>query len=304
MLIDPMTVAENIVLGNEPHGWFDTTVDRECTRQKVIGPSNQYEFDVDPDDAIEDVNVDVQRRVEILKAPYRRTDILILGEPAAAFIPQEVEELFHVFGELTAQDKTIIFVSHRLGETMYTTDGITVLRNGENVGTVETGEMLNKELVELMVSREVPPGPRAESQGLGGEVPSVRRLSTAGNHGVPVVSDVSFDIREGEALGIAGVDGSGQSQLVEVITGLRTPIGDSVSYKGQDIADASRRSRINDGMAYVPEGRRRHGLVMGFDLAQDGILGNQRSPPFAAAGQVHWSDVRKHTERIIDEYDV
>lgn len=304
MLVDPMTVAENIVLGNEPRKWFGTTVDRERARQEVIDLSNRYGFDVNPDDAIEDVSVGVQQRVEILKALYRGADILILDEPTAVLTPQEVEELFRVFEELTAQGKTIIFISHKLGEAMHAADDITVLRNGKNVGTVKADETSNEELAELMVGREVLLEPKAEPQEPGDEVLSVQRLSATDNRGVPAVSDVSFDIREGEVFGIAGVDGNGQSQLVEAITGLRTPTEGSISYKGRDITDASRRSRIDDGMAYVPEDRHERGLVMDFDLVQNGILGSQHSPPFAAAGRIHWSDAREHTERIIDEYDV
>ncbi|ELZ71838.1 putative sugar ABC transporter ATP-binding protein [Haloferax prahovense DSM 18310] len=304
MLVDPMTVAENIVLGNEPRKWFGTTVDRERARQEVIDLSNRYGFDVTPDDAIEDVSVGVQQRVEILKALYRGADILILDEPTAVLTPQEVEELFRVFEELTAQGKTIIFISHKLGEAMHAADDITVLRNGKNVGTVKADETSNEELAELMVGREVLLEPKAEPQEPGDEVLSVQNLSAKDNRGIPAVSDVSFDIREGEVFGIAGVDGNGQSQLVEAITGLRTPTGGAISYKGRDVTNASRRSRIADGMAYIPEDRHERGLVMDFDLVQNGILGSQHSATFAADGRINWADARDHAERIIDEYDV
>ncbi|ELZ99022.1 ribose ABC transporter ATP-binding protein [Haloferax mucosum ATCC BAA-1512] len=304
MLVDPMTVAENIVLGNEPRKWLGTTIDRKRARQEVIDLSNRYGFDVNPDDTIEDVSVGVQQRVEILKALYRGADILILDEPTAVLTPQEVEELFYVFEELTEQGKTIIFISHKLGEAMHAADDITVLRDGKNVGTVKTDETTSEELAELMVGREVLLDPKAEPQAPGDRILSVDGLHVDDNRGIPAVTDVSFDIREGEVFGIAGVDGNGQSQLVEAITGLRTPTDGTISYKGRNITRASRRSRIDDGMAYIPEDRHERGLVMDFDLVQNSILGSQHSPKFSSGGQIDWPGARDHTERIIDEYDV
>ncbi|WP_396612750.1 ABC transporter ATP-binding protein [Haloferax sp. S1W] len=304
MLVDPMTVAENIVLGNEPRKWFGTTVDRERARQEVIDLSQRYGFDVNPDDTIEDVSVGVQQRVEILKALYRGAEILILDEPTAVLTPQEVEELFEVFEELTAQGKTIIFISHKLGEAMHAADDITVLRNGKNVGTVKADETSNEELAELMVGREVLLEPKSDPKEPGDEILSVEELHVDDNRGIEAVSNVSFDIREGEVFGIAGVDGNGQSQLVEAITGLRDPSSGRITYKSRDITHASRRSRIDDGMAYIPEDRHERGLVMDFDLVQNGILGSQHNRKFTSGGAIDWSSARDHSERIISEYDV
>ncbi|ELZ86027.1 ribose ABC transporter ATP-binding protein [Haloferax elongans ATCC BAA-1513] len=304
MLVDPMTVAENIVLGNEPRKWFGTTVDRERARQEVIDLSQRYGFDVNPDDTIEDVSVGVQQRVEILKALYRGAEILILDEPTAVLTPQEVEELFEVFEELTAQGKTIIFISHKLGEAMHAADDITVLRDGKNVGTVKADETSNEELAELMVGREVLLEPKSAPREPGEQVLTVENVHADDNRGIEAVTDVSFDIREGEVFGIAGVDGNGQSQLVESITGLREPTSGKITYKGRDITRASRRSRIDDGMAYIPEDRHERGLVMDFDLVQNGILGSQHSSKFSSGGSIDWSTARGHAERIISEYDV
>ncbi|WP_410764784.1 ABC transporter ATP-binding protein [Haloferax sp. DFSO60] len=304
MLVDPMTIAENIVLGNEPRKWFGTTVDRERARQEVVELSQRYGFDVNPDDTVEDVSVGVQQRVEILKALYRGADILILDEPTAVLTPQEVEELFAVFEELTAQGKTIIFISHKLGEAMHAADDITVLRDGKNVGTVDAKDTSREELAELMVGREVLLEPKSEPREPGEQVLSVEGVNANDNRGIPAVNDVSFEIREGEVFGIAGVDGNGQSQLVEVITGLRNPTSGRVTYKGRDVTHSSRRSRIDDGMAYVPEDRHERGLVMDFDLVQNGILGSQHSPEFSANGAIDWTSARQHAEDIIKSYDV
>ena len=304
MLVDPMTVTENIVLGNEPRKWFGLAVDREGARRDVRDLSGRYGFDVDPEATIEDVSVGVQQRVEILKALYRGADILILDEPTAVLTPQEVEDLFEVFEELTAQGKTIIFITHKLGEAMHAADDVTVLRDGENVGTVKTEDTSRERLAELMVGREVFLQTDKNPTEPGDVVLSTDRLSAEDNRGIETVSGVSFDVREGEVFGIAGVDGNGQSELIESITGLREPTEGSVTYLGEDITRAPRSDRIDAGMAYIPEDRHERGLVMEFDLVQNGILGSQHSAPFATRGNIDWDTARGHTEDIIREYDV
>ncbi|EJN61492.1 ABC transporter ATP-binding protein [Halogranum rubrum] len=304
MLVDPMTITENIVLGNEPRKWLGLAVDSAQARTEVRELSNRYGFDVDPDAKIEDVSVGVQQRVEILKALYRGADVLILDEPTAVLTPQEVEELFDVFDELTEQGKTIIFISHKLGEVMEAADQVTVLRDGKNVGTVDTADTTREQLAELMVGREVLMEPESDYQEPGDTVLGVQALRAEDSRGVEAVTDANFAVREGEIFGIAGIDGNGQSELIECITGLKTPTTGHISYKGRDITNAPRKQRIDDGMAYIPEDRHERGLVMEFDLTQNGILGSQHSEPFAKGGRIDWNRVETHAQDIITEYDV
>jgi ABC-type uncharacterized transport system ATPase subunit len=304
MLVDTMTVAENIALGNEPRKYGGLAVDQDATREGVVELSERYGFDVDPDQLIEETSVGVQQRVEILKALYRGADVLILDEPTAVLTPQEVEDLFAVLEELTDQGKTIIFITHKLGEAMHAADDITVLRDGEHVGSVAADETSREELAELMVGREVVLEIEKPDVEVGEEVLSVDSLSVTDDRDVEAVSDLSFSVREGEVFGIAGVDGNGQSELVEAITGLRTPESGSVAFDGESITWDSRRERIDAGMAYVPEDRQERGLVMEFDLVENGILGSQHADPFASGGRIDWGESRAHAERVVEEYDV
>ncbi|MFC7045533.1 ABC transporter ATP-binding protein [Halobacteriaceae archaeon GCM10025711] len=304
MLVDNMTVAENVVLGNEPRKWGGLAVDRAKAHREVLDLGERYGFDVDPDPLIEDVSVGVQQRVEILKALYRGADVLILDEPTAVLTPQEVEDLFGVFEELTDQGKTIIFITHKLGEAMHAADDITVLRDGENVGTVAADETTREELAELMVGREVLMETEKAPADPGEAVLDVDSLHVDDERGVEAVGGVSFSVREGEVFGIAGVDGNGQAELVEAITGLRQPEAGSVSLDGTDVTDTSRRDRIQGGMAYIPEDRQERGLVMDFDLVSNAILGSQHAAPFASNGRIDWNEAERHAEAVVEQYDV
>jgi simple sugar transport system ATP-binding protein len=304
MLVDPMTVTENITLGNEPRKWGGLAVDRTAAREEVVALADRYGFDIDPDARIEDVSVGEQQRVEILKALYRGADTLILDEPTAVLTPQEIEDLFGVLGELTAQGKTIIFITHKLGEAMAAADEISVLRDGRKVGTVDADDTTRKGLAELMVGREVlldVDRPPAET---GDVVASLSDMTVDDDRGVRAVDGVDFEVRAGEILGIAGVDGNGQSELVEALTGLRTPEAGTVEFLGDDVTDDSRRRRTEAGMAYIPEDRQERGVVMEFDLVENALLGSQHSPEFGPDGRIDWAETRAHAETVIDEYDV
>jgi simple sugar transport system ATP-binding protein len=304
MLVDPMTVTENITLGNEPRKWGGLAVDREAAREAVVELSARYGFDVDPDAPVEDVSVGEQQRVEILKALYRGADVLILDEPTAVLTPQEVEELFGVIEELTAQGKTIIFITHKLGEAMRAADEITVLRDGRNVGTVAADATTREELAELMVGREVLLDVDREPAQAGEVVASAADIVVEDERGVRAVDDVSFEVRAGEILGIAGVDGNGQAPLVEALTGIETPDAGEIRFLDEDVTSASRRERIASGMAYIPEDRQERGLVMDFGLIENALLGSQHSQEFGPGGRIDWPATREHAEAIIDEYDV
>ena len=304
MLVDPMTVTENITLGNEPRKWGGLAVDRAGSREAVVDLADRYGFDVDPDARIEDVSVGEQQRVEILKALYRGADTLILDEPTAVLTPQEVDELFGVLDELTAQGKTIIFITHKLGEAMRAADDISVLRDGRKVGTVDADATTQEELAELMVGREVLMEIDRGTAEAGDVVASASDVVVEDDRGVRAVDGVSFEVRAGEVFGIAGVDGNGQSELVEAVTGLRTPDGGEIRFIGEDVTTASRRQRIDAGMAYIPEDRQERGLVMEFDLVENGLLGSQHGSELASNGRIDWSKTRGHAEAIIDEYDI
>jgi simple sugar transport system ATP-binding protein len=304
MLVDPMTVTENIVLGNEPRKLGGLVVDHDTAREEVAELGERYGFDVDPDARIEDVGVGVQQRVEILKALYRGADVLILDEPTAVLTPQEVEDLFAVLDELTAQGRTVIFITHKLGEAMHAADDITVLRDGRNVGTIDADDATREELAERMVGREVILETTKEPREPGDVVLSVDDLRVTDDDGIDRLRDVSLDVREGEVFGIAGVDGNGQSELVDSITGMLTPDHGSVTFRGDDITTTHRRERIRRGMAYVPEDRQERGLVMEFDLVENGILGSQHADPYAENGRIDWSRSRDHAKSVVSEFDV
>jgi len=303
-LVDPMTVTENVTLGYEPRSLGGLRIDRGKARRQVVEVSERYGFDVDPDARIEDVSVGVQQRVEILKALYRGAEILILDEPTAVLTPQEVEDLFGVLEELTEQGKTIIFITHKLGEAMKAADQITVLRDGENVGTLPAGETTQEELAEMMVGRKVLLDVDAPPTTPGKPVLAADSIGVEDERGVQALSDVSLTVREREIVGIAGVDGNGQAELVEAITGMRIPDEGSIQFQGADVTDHSRLDRIKEGMAYIPEDRQEQGLVMDFDLVENGVLGSQHSGPFASGGRLDWAVTREHTEAIIEDYDV
>ncbi|SIR02726.1 nucleoside ABC transporter ATP-binding protein [Haladaptatus litoreus] len=304
MLVDTLTIAENVVLGNEPRKWGGLAMDRNRAEREVRELSERYGFDVDPNALVEDVSVGVQQRVEILKALYRGADVLILDEPTAVLTPQEIDDLLAVLDELTAQGKSIIFITHKLGEAMDAADQITVLRDGKNVGSVDTDETSREELAELMVGREVLLETEKSANEPGDTVLSVSDLTVTDERDVVQVDDVGFEIREGEVFGIAGVDGNGQSEVIESVTGLETPDDGRVEFFGDDVSETSRRKRIDSGMAYIPQDRHEQGLVMEFDLVENGLLGSQRTRPFSNDGRIDWDRTRMHAEDIIEEYDV
>jgi len=304
MLVGPMTVAENITLGNEPTKWGGLAIDHERSRREVRELSDHYGFDVDPTAPVESISVGVQQRVEILKALYRGAEILILDEPTAVLTPQEVEELYDVLEELRDSGKTVIFITHKLGEAMHAADEITVLRDGETVVTVDAADVTREELAELMVGREVLLDTTVEDHPPGDPVLSVENLLVEDDRDVAAVDGVSCTVREGEVFGIAGVDGNGQSELIDAITGLQIATDGRIEFEGTDVTRDPRRRRIDAGMAYVPQDRQERGLVMSFDLVENGILGSQHGAPFARGGRIDWTRARDHAESVVEQYDV
>ncbi|MFC7214775.1 ABC transporter ATP-binding protein [Saliphagus sp. GCM10025334] len=303
-LVEPMTVLQNVILGHEPveNGF----VDEEAARESIEAISDRYGFEVADhlDTPIQDLDLGTRQRVEIVKSLYRGADVLILDEPTAVLTPQEVDGLMAVMEDLRADGRSLIFISHKLDEVMAIADDITVLRDGKAVGTVPASDTSEQELAQMMVGREVLFDREPRETTPGSPLLEVEELRVTGDRGLEKVSGVGLQVREGEILGIAGVQGNGQTELVEALTGLRTPDSGAIRFDGDDITTLSRRDRIEAGIAYIPEDRHAEGLVMDYDLVRNGLLGNQTIEPFAKNGFIDWAHVRDHTEEIIAEFDV
>jgi simple sugar transport system ATP-binding protein len=304
MLVETMTVLQNIVLGHEPGG-SSGYVDVTSAEERIRDICKTYEFDVDEHlhDPVGDVGVGVQQRVETIKTLYRGADTLILDEPTAVLTPTEVERLYEVMDELTAANHSIVFITHKLEEAMTAADRITVLRDGRTVGTVDADATSQAELAQMMVGRDVLFELEERPHEVGEPVLDVEGLRVGGDN-VDSVAGVDFTVHEGEVFGIAGVEGNGQVELVEAITGLRTADEGRITFQGRNITDASRRERIESGIAYVPEDRQESGVVMDYDLTENALLGNQTLEPFANGGWLDWTAVENHAEAIVEEYDV
>ncbi len=299
MLADNLTVLENVTLGAEKlHGIGD------AARRRIVAISEQYGFGLDPDELVETLGVGERQRVEILKVLFRGARIIILDEPTAVLVPQEVEALFDNLRLLREEGNTLIFISHKLDEVRAVADRITVIRRGTTVATVAPGEVTSRQLAELMVGSELPSPSTEESTVTDRVLLAVRELTVVDATGRTELAEVSFDIHAGEVLGIAGVEGNGQTELVEALVGMRRPSHGSVHLADQDVTAWSTRQRRESGIGYVPEDRHRHGLLLDSPLWENRILGHQTRPPAVRGG---WLDVRgsrQDSTRIVEQYDV
>ncbi|WP_433631964.1 ABC transporter ATP-binding protein [Halomicrococcus sp. NG-SE-24] len=303
-LVDNMTVVQNIVLGHEPTA--NGLVDIESARSDISEICSTYGFEVDKhlDTPVEELGVGLQQRIEIVKSLYRGADVLILDEPTAVLTPQEVESLFDVMNGLTERGCSLIFITHKLDEAMDIADDITVLRDGNDIGTVDSNNTSREELARMMVGREVLFDTPMRETSPGEAIVDVSGLRVTDNRGLEQVKDIGFSVRKGEIFGIAGVEGNGQSELIESIIGLRNVESGTVTFDGSDITDMSRRRRIESGIAYIPEDRQETGLVQDYDLVRNALLGNQTIEPYANNGFLDWENVRTHADEIIEEYNV
>ncbi len=303
MLIPVMTVAENIVLGTEPRR-DGVLLDLSAAEKRVRELSEQYGLSVDPRARIEDISVGRQQRVEILKALYRGADILILDEPTAVLTPQEATELFGVLRSLTEQGMSIIFISHKLNEVLSISDRITVLRRGQKVETLATAGATEESLARLMVGREVllrVDKPPAET---GEPLLEIKDLSVVDDRGLEAVRGVSLNVRAGEIVGIAGVDGNGQTELIDAITGLRRPASGTITVGGRDMTKANARKVLDEGMGHIPEDRQARGLVLEFTLTENLALEDYRSPPDSRWGWLFPRRMLARARRLLREFDV
>ena len=301
-LVDVFTVLDNIILGAE-----DTRLgflQKKKARAKVEELSNRYGLKVDLDAKVEDITVGMQQRTEILKMLYRENEILIFDEPTAVLTPQEIEELMQIMKNLVQEGKSILFISHKLNEIMAVADRVTVLRKGKYIGTVNVKDTNKQELSNMMVGRpvqlEVVKGPAQPGE----TVLEVRDMSVYSHaHKKDAVHQVSFDVRAGEILCIAGIDGNGQTELIHGLTGLEKISGGSVRLCGRDITHAPIRSR-SENMSHIPEDRHKHGLILDFTLEENMVLQRFREPQFEKGGFIRFDAVRDYAQRLIRQYDV
>lgn len=301
MLIPVFTVAENIVLGAEPKG---ITYDRKKANDLIREISQRYHLEIDPDAKVKDLSVGLQQRVEILKAFYRKAKLLILDEPTAMLTPQETQKLFEIMRELVKQGMSIIFISHKLEEVLQISDRVTVMRRGKAVGTLKTKETNEQELANLMVGREVVLRIEKSEYKPGDVVLSVENLTVVDQQNVTRVKDVSFEIREGEIFGLAGIDGNGQLELVEAIMGLRPKKSGSVFFYGKDVTNFSTRQLYREGISYIPQDRQADGLVLDFTIAENLILREYKDPTYSRSGVIQYKKVYENAEKKVKEFDV
>ena len=302
MLIPVMSVAENIVLGVEPHrGPF---LDLDAAEERVRDLSKQFGLAVRPEARIDSISVGMQQRVEILKALYRGAEILILDEPTAVLTPQEAEELFAIVRSLQAEGKSIIFISHKLNEVLQIADRITTLRFGKQVGTVPRAGATQESLARMMVGREVVLRVEKPPAQPGEVLLSAEDLVVVDERGLEACRGVSLEVRAGEIVGIAGVDGNGQSELIDALTGLRQPASGRIVVGGKDVTNASARNVLDNGIGHIPEDRQRRGLVLAFSLAENLALHDYRTPPESRFGWLFPRRLVERARRLLKEFDV
>ncbi len=302
MLADNLTVLENVVLGSEPRK--SGLLDFGAARRRIKEISDSYGLDVHPDEMVESLGVGDRQRVEILKVLYRGAKILILDEPTAVLVPQEVDELFDNLRELKSEGLTVLFISHKLDEVLEVADEITVIRRGTTVQTVQPGDVTARELAELMVGSELPTPDTGESTVTDEVVLQAEGLTVRAGDGRALVDDVSFTIHHGEVLGIAGVEGNGQAELVEAVMGMRTLERGSLRLGDEDLTAWSTRRRREAGIGYIPEDRHRHGLLLDSPLWENRILGHQTQEPNVNGPWIDRGGARRDTDRIVEQYDV
>src|SRR5690242_13840772 len=302
MLIPVMTVAENIVLGVEPRSHL--LLDESGAEQRVRELSEQFGLAVDPAALISDITVGQEQRVEILKALYRGADLLILDEPTAVLTPQEAGELFEIVRSLQADGKSIIFISHKLNEVLEIADRITVLRRGKTIETVPAQGATEESLARAMVGRDVLLRVDKKPAEAGDVLLAVEDLHVSDDRGIEKVRGLSFDVRAGEIVGIAGVDGNGQTKLIDAITGLQKIESGSVTIGSHELTHASARAALDAGIGHIPEDRQRRGLVLEFSIAENIALHDYAKAPDAKWVWIFPNRMVKRAERLISDFDV
>ncbi len=302
-LVECFTVLDNIILGVEDtrHGFLR----KDAARKKVMELSEKYGLRVDPDALVSDISVGMQQRVEILKMLYRDNDILIFDEPTAVLTPQEIDELMEIMRGFKEEGKSILFITHKLNEIMAVADRCTVLQKGRGIGTVEIAKTTKEELSRMMVGRDVEFAVEKKPCEPGQTILEVNDLVVASKvHKNNAVKGVSFAVRAGEIVCVAGIEGNGQSELVYGLTGLEKVVSGTIKLNGKDITNASIRTRSKDGMSHIPEDRHKHGLVLDYTLADNMVLQRYWQPQFQNHGFIKKGEVISYANRLIEQYDV
>lgn len=302
MLIDAFTVIENIMLGDEPVK--GVTLNKEAALDKIMKLSNQYGLKVDAQSRIESISVGMQQRVEILKVLYRNAEVLIFDEPTASLTPQEIDDLVVTLRALADEGKSIILITHKLEEIKQVADRCTVIRRGESIQTVDVASSTAKELADMMVGRSVSFKTDKVAAHPGEVLLSVKDLVVKDERGIEAVDHLSFDVRRGEIVGIAGIDGNGQTELVLALNGLMKIDSGSVDFKGRDISSDSPRQLFEDGVAHIPEDRHKYGLILDFPLDQNMALKHYYKEPYSQHGFINRRAITDEAVQLIDKFDV
>jgi len=303
MLVDTMTVAENIILGAETGGAANLDLDK--ANADILALSNELKLGVNPQALIEDVSVGAQQRVELLKALYRNAELLILDEPTAVLTPQETEEFFSILRRMRELGKTVVIITHKLEEVLAISDDVTVMRDGRVVGNVKTSETSAKDLARMIVGRDVLLRVEKTDAQPTSAILTIESLSVKNAHGA-ALNQISFAVRAGEIVGIAGVEGNGQTELIEAVAGLvpNSNTSGKIYFEGQNISSLSARQRKELGIAHIPEDRHRRGLLLDSDLEENSILGVHYRAPVTSNGFLNSSVIETRTREIIENFDV
>lgn len=302
MLIQPFTVTENVILGMEPKNGLK--VDLKKAKNKIIELSKKYGLKVDPDAKVEDISVGMQQRVEILKVLYRGAKNLILDEPTSSLTPQEISELMEIIHNLTEDGKSIILITHKLKEIKEAADYCTIIRRGKYIGTVKVSDVDENDLASMMVGRNVEFTSYKADKTPGDVVLKVVNLNAKDYRGIKVLNDLSLSVRSGEIIGIAGVDGNGQSELVEILTGLRKASSGEITINNKNIFNKSPKEIFEKGVTSIPEDRQKHGLVMDFSVSENMVLQNFSKKPFSKKGILNPKEIDNFTTKLIDKFDI
>ena len=301
-LVDNFTVTENIILGCEPRKGL--TVDIKKAAKKIEELSKKYGLNVDPYAKIEDISVGMQQRVEILKMLYRDANVLIFDEPTAVLTPSEIDELISIMKNMTKEGKSIILITHKLREIKESANRCTVIRRGKYIGTVDVKDATEADMAKMMVGREVSFKVEKVEAKPKDVVVKIENLSVNNNKKVLGLKNFSLDIRAGEIVGIAGVEGNGQTELVEALTGMRNIESGNIIFKGKNIVKESIRERIDDGMAHIPEDRHKRGLILDYTMEDNMVLKAYRNKPFSKNGLINRAKISEYAQKIIETFDV
>ncbi|MGL5438825.1 MAG: ABC transporter ATP-binding protein [Filifactoraceae bacterium] len=303
MLIDNFTVVQNVMLGMEKTKGMGV-LDHETVKKEIVELSNKYNLIVDPDSKIQDISVGMQQRVEIIKALYRGAEILILDEPTAVLTPQEISELIDIMKMLIDDGKTIIIITHKLSEIKSSAERCTVIRRGKYIDTVDVGKSSIHDLASMMVGRDVSLEVKKSPCKSGEEVFKIENLIVKDARGIEKVNGFNLSVKRGEIMAIAGVDGNGQSELIEALTGLRKGESGKVLINGVDVFNKSSREIFNSKISNIPEDRQKHGLVMDFTVAENMVIENFRNKEFSSRGILKSNKIIDFTKKLIQEFDI